>query len=86
MGVHDLDRYDEVRSALGIPEGEPLFIIRAQDKLAPETIFNYRRSYTQRTLVDGEIPNQEFRDNLDDVCHEFLAWQHDHPDAVKFPD
>lgn len=86
MGVHDLDKYDEVRSALGIPEGEPLFILRGQDITAVDVVLAYRRNYTQSMLIAGKIPDKKFVDDLDNVAHEFLAWRQDHHDTVKLPD
>jgi hypothetical protein len=88
MGVHDLDRYDEVRSALGIPEGEPLFVIRAKDELAVRIVEDYRRTYVQQALIDKVDTNEidRFAANLDRVILEFLDWRLENEDQMKLPD
>jgi hypothetical protein len=86
MGVHDADKYDEVRSALGIPQGEPLFIIRAQDRLAVAAVAAYRRNYTQAAMIE-QVPIPEidrFKTEMDDVIRQFDSWQANN--RVKFPD
>lgn len=88
MGVHDLDRYDEVRSALGIPEGEPLFIIRAKDYTAVHALDSYRRWYTQQAMID-KVPVEEidrFTANMDQVISDFIKWRDTYPADLKFPD
>lgn len=90
MGVHAVEKYDEVRSALGIPEGEPLFIIRAQDELSIDALAQYRRNYTQSAmLTNGEVALDEidrFNREMDVLIAQFHRWQQDHPESVKFPD
>lgn len=78
MGVHDTGVYDDIRDLLDIPEGEPLFIIRAQDKLAVPAITSYRIH-----AIEAECPNA-FLDNLIEVSQEFQEWQSRNP--VKTPD
>lgn len=47
MGVHNEAVYPEVKRLLGIPEDEPIFIIRAQDVLSADAIEGYRELYTE---------------------------------------
>jgi hypothetical protein len=60
--------------------GEPVFIVRAQDRLAPELL---RRYYT---LCLAAGCDDSHLSAIDDVRRSFTAWQAEHPDLVKIPD
>lgn len=86
MGVHDVEHYAAIRRILEIPAGEPIFIIRAQDRLSVSIIEEYRRHYTQMMLIDHQIPEGRFTANLDETISEFIDWQQRNSGYVKFPD
>lgn len=88
MGVHDLERYGEVRSALGISEGEPLFIIRAKDLLAVEMLDHYRRHYVQQAMIEKVDLDEvdRFTASMDETTSAFIRWRDEHPEELKFPD
>jgi hypothetical protein len=77
MGVQD-GNYKQVRKALGIPEDEPVFVIRAQDELAVPIIARYR-NMAEIAGCDGE-----FLSGLDGVQEQFVTWRTDN--KTKVPD
>ncbi len=59
---------------------EPIFVLRAQDELAPYAL----RHWIQSAKGRGVTLNKRL-----EVARELsrmLAWQKDHPDQVKLPD
>lgn len=64
----------------GIPDDEPVFIIRGQDKAAVDAII----SYGDHAGVQGAT--NEFCDSVTRRSDEFAEWQESHLDAVKVPD
>lgn len=85
-GVHeDNDTYYQIKSLLGIPPDEPIFIIRAQDKFSIEAI----KSYLSHVLW-GARENRDRVDswsaNVASVINDFMQWQHNNEDKVKVPD
>lgn len=80
MGVHDLDMYPAIRNLLNIPEGEPLFILRAQDV----TVVPVIRFYGTSALAAGATP--EFVQHVNEDAYEFEQWQEANPGRVKIPD
>jgi hypothetical protein len=76
-------KYGKV-SIKGIPADEPVFILRAQDALAIQTIARYQ---TFAHALDGTSARApEFVSSLDEVMADFRSWQSDNPDALKLPD
>lgn len=65
--------------ALTFPPDEPLFLLRGQDKAAPEAIARYgavaRYAGAPRELVEASGK----------ASMEMVDWQRDHPDRVKAP-
>ena len=80
MGVHDTDRYTEVKSLLGIPEDEPIFILRAQDRAAPNAVDEYGH------MAERIGASEKFCVGVDRCAAEFDAWQVANPQRVKVPD
>jgi hypothetical protein len=64
----------------GIPDDEPVFILRAQDQLALSTI-----TYYSETASRLNCPG-EFAEGLDRVHSEFHSWQLKNKERVKMPD
>jgi len=62
-----------------IPADEPLFIIRAQDKLAPAAIRAYARLLREKKLTKGALAVGKY-------AREVEAWQKAHKERVKLPD
>lgn len=67
----------------GIPEDEPIFILRAQDVLAIATISRYKNL---RLTAEEDPPSSEWVNDLDHVGEEFFAWAQANPDKIKLPD
>lgn len=80
MSVHDTDRYDAIRELLEIPEGEPIFILRAQDQLAVGGIRNYMR------LGESQGLPREWVEEVRECGNDFMRWQTENPNTVKLPD
>lgn len=69
----------------GLPEDEPVFILRARDDLALHTITRYRNSASQ--IEDEEVrPNDEWFAALDDVIAEFGQFRIDNADKIRVAD
>jgi hypothetical protein len=62
---------------------EPVFVIRAQDALALQSIRDYRYAFTD---AYGEDSNKEFTESLERVYEVFEEWQENNPEKVKQPD
>ena len=84
MGVHNMKDYTKVRKTLGIPEDEPIFILRAQDMLSIPTIARY--DVAAREIAEHERPGKEWFESLEAHQAEFAKWQAENLDKVKIPD
>ena len=80
MGVHNTDAYPKIKELLGIPNEEPIFILRAQDKLSVPMIARY--DIMAKQVEDG--PDEEWHDHIRDIQEAFLDWQH--KNTTKVPD
>jgi hypothetical protein len=67
----------------GIPEDEPIFILRAKDKLALSTVVYY--SNEARVRVGSET-TPEFVKGVEDCVIAFDEWETNNPDKMKMPD
>jgi hypothetical protein len=87
MSVHDAD-YKKIKELLGIPEDEPIFVLRAQDQLSVPTIQRYAVfAMGIEPTIDRPQPfTAEWLENKDAVIAEFVQWQQANPAAVKLPD
>lgn len=96
MGVHDVKATAEAKKLLGIPEGEPVFILRAQDVLYPAIIAVYEQLYAAacrtRAATNGEVghtldPDEwAFADHIDACRENGRNWQKRNSERVKIPD
>lgn len=57
----------------------PVFVLKAQDKLAPFTVEAYHGLCCAAGLYDQAC-------EVSDALEEIVAWQRRHPDRVKMPD
>jgi hypothetical protein len=80
MSVHDIGLYPAIKELLEIPEDEPIFILRAQDALAADSIFDYKKR------VEANNVPSEFVRGVGQVIHDFDMWQRENPKRVKLPD
>ncbi len=64
----------------GIPDDEPVFILRAQDEQAEQTIDFYGQ------LSAENERRQEFIDGVSGRLEEFRRWATENPEKVKLPD
>lgn len=67
-------------SVPGIPDDEPIFILRAQDKAAPQTI----NQYAENAIRNGSDSQHAAGARI--VSGDFRKWQEDNPDKVKAAD
>jgi hypothetical protein len=63
----------------GIPEDEPVFIIRARDRLSVAAL----DAYAELANIGGEV-EEEFLDQIDGVTGDFKIWQRQN--ETKVPD
>lgn len=71
--VHQLTRLCEY-----LLDGEPVFIIRAQDAFAPEAV----QDYFIRSRNNGGLNTIR----SEEKCKKIEQWQKEHPERVKIPD
>lgn len=64
----------------GIPDSEPIFIIRAKDKSAPQSV----EQYANTAIINGSPA--EHGAAARQVAAEMRQWQDDNPDLVKAGD
>ena len=98
MGVHDKDAEANVKALFGIPEDEPIFVLRAQDRLFCPMLAVYEQLYistvratkaevqsasVQAFLNDEEM---EFADHVGRDYEEGRKWQLRNLNRVKIPD
>lgn len=85
-GVHQKNKYAEIKEALGIPEDEPIFILRAQDQLSPSMIDLYDLLYMSTAKAAGiDVDSSiSFSNEIQAVYDEFRTWQKQN--SVKVPD
>lgn len=86
MGVHDKEKYPEIKRLLGIPDGEPIFILRAQDDLSGHNILDYHVRYLRRCRARQVKPDPDFVSDLEEILRDFDSWQSSNTSKVKFPD
>lgn len=85
MGVHNKVMDPKIKELLGVPEDEPIFILRAQDDKALAAVENYYYLQSQdRPAEDHQAP--EFLDEIRAIREEFFAFQEQNPDRVKKAD
>lgn len=80
MGVHDTEMYPAIRKLLGMPEDEPFFIFRAQDKNSPSVLMAYEHA------CSGAGCGLEHMARIGEARKEFTKWQTKHSLKVKVPD
>lgn len=90
MGVHDLKPYPEVKRLLGIPQDEPIFILRAQDVLYPAAISAYSALYMAAIIGQGQNEfadsDWNFIEHLEACQYNGRRWQRKNSERVKIPD
>lgn len=91
MGVQDVSKYAEVKTLFGVPQDEPLFILRAQDRLAVPTIACYDAAFGFAAMASGKTLHdpdtvRHFSDHLWAVIENFRRWSQRNPDTMKLPD
>lgn len=62
------------------PADEPIFVLRAQDKLAPDVVDYWS------TRAAGRDVDQSAVDSASKCADEMDEWQENNPDKVKLPD
>jgi len=101
VGVHATDRYSEIKAILGIPDSEPIFILRGQDKLAANAVQSYRQEANEilddaygdwEDAHDAEMPDEkapfseQWMDEIREEVTAFREWAKENPDKMKLPD
>jgi hypothetical protein len=87
VSVHQTERYKQIKGILGIPEDEPIFILRGQDKLAAGAIESYEDDADRKDgREEGFSPTQEWFAQIDGHANEFRLFASGNPERMKFPD
>ncbi len=73
------NKYGEIEIE-GIPADEPVFVLRAQDRLSTPILIRY-----QNMATVGEC-SDEFIKGIDQAFSNFADWQIENKDKVKTPD
>lgn len=78
---YHIENNEVVRTADGtpIPADEPLFILRAKDRLAVAALLEYREICRRDGCNDYQL------DGLSDIVAEFEKFAAEHPEAMKQP-
>lgn len=61
----------------GIPDDEPIFIIRAKDRSAPQAIMQY----AETSIINGSP--SEHAASCRQIAGDFRSWQEENQDVVK---
>ena len=81
MGVHESDEiYAEIKDLLGIPQDEPVFILRGQDRAYTQTLKDYQHN---AMVVNA---SEEFLKSLDDCRDEGVEFALQNPERMGTPD
>lgn len=64
----------------GVPADEPVFVLRAQDAAAVQTIMYYRAS------AEAHGADAELVEGVSRAVNDITRWQFAHPGRVKVPD
>lgn len=69
-------------------DAEPVFLIRAKDKVSVEAVLRYRDAYEDAALNPGPhgVDEDDFVTELRNVAGVFEDWQESHPALVRIPD
>ena len=78
--MHDPEAHKAAKKALGIPQDEPFFVLRAQDKCAASAI----QHYLEIAQAHGTTP--AFDDQVTQFVRDFVQFGEEHPDKLKVPD
>lgn len=78
--------YLKIKELLGIPPDEPIFIMRAQDKFAPDGISDYRLRKHAGQIDFGTDALPVWEAEVGSIVSDFRNFQRDNPDRVKVPD
>lgn len=84
MSVHSAD-YKKVKKLLGVPEEEPIFIIRGQDDLGMAIVTRYLNMAQSIESAD-KMPNQEWLDHMSEIIAEFGQFRIEYPERIKIAD
>lgn len=90
MGVHDTDVYPEVKELLGIPDEEPIFILRGKDKIASDALHLYfmfaRYAGASNEFLGSTPPEEVMPGTVDAAIRAFERFEDTYPDRMKVPD
>lgn len=75
----DKERIIKASNGEEVPLDEPLFLIRARDRLALQLLMEYRRL----SIFDG--CNDYHMTKLDETIKRFLDFSREHPERMKQP-
>lgn len=85
MSVHDTGKITQVKELLGIPADEPIFILRAQDKLTYPTLTRYM-NYADAIEDSDERPLVDWYTRLANDVSQFAEFAATKPERMKLPD
>ena len=73
--VEDFQRAVEALDSLGFPPDEPLFLLRGQDELAPETVRHYARLVYDLDAFGGDDNNDRVIDHIRAFADLMETWK-----------
>lgn len=73
------ERHTITRPAPDLHDGEPYFVIRAQDILAPQAVMHY-------AALARKLGLDHFAQEVEARAVELMHWQTEHAGLVKVPD
>lgn len=77
--------YTTIKKLLDIPEDEPIFILRAQDKFSIEGLQSYRSHVLWGVRSRLQVL-EEWGNEVGSIINDFKNWQRDHKEKIKVPD
>jgi len=93
MSVHDKEAEAKAKALFGISEDEPIFVLRAQDRLYTPMLAVYEQLYLSTVRASKPVTDSylgdleaEFADNVSDSYEAGRNWQKANADRVKIPD
>jgi len=86
MGVHNKNVYPQIKELLGIPDDEPIFILRGQDISAVRAISAYRQHASIDIRATRGSSGTAFLRDVESCIDDFVEFGIQNPGRIKTPD